>query len=279
VNRRELGLADRWIIARCDAMVREATANYEKYRLNEAASAVYHFIWSDLADWYLEQVKPRLYGTQPGGEIARAVVARTFEIALQLLHPVMPFITEALWQRLPGRTSGESIMVAPWPRPDRRASDPAAERDFAMVQELVGAVRQIRAEYGVEPGKQVSLRISRRHPAFVEEEGTIARLARLGQVSYGDPLAEPGANAVLLDGTSLYIALGDLVDVKKECDRLGAEHGRLTQLIQGQRGKLSNGQFTSRAPAEVVAREREKLASMEQQVESITVKRRELGCG
>jgi valyl-tRNA synthetase len=275
----ELGLADRWIIARCDAMVREATANYEKYRLNEAASTIYHFLWSDLADWYLEQVKPRLYGTQPGGDVARAVAARTFEIALQLLHPIMPFITEALWQRLPGRTGGETIMTSHWPRPDRRAADAAAERDFALVQELVGAVRQIRAEYGVEPGKQVALRISRRHPAFVEEEGTIARLAKIGHVTYGDPLPEAGANAVLKDGTSLYIALGDLVDLKKECERLGAEFARLSQLIQSQESKLGNQNFVSRAPAEVVAKEREKLASMQQQVASIAEKRQQLGCG
>ena len=97
----ELGLADRWIIARCDRMVRAATANYEKYRLNEAASDIYHFLWSDLADWYLEQIKPRLYGTEPGGDVARAVVARTFEVALMMLHPIMPFITETLWQRFP----------------------------------------------------------------------------------------------------------------------------------------------------------------------------------
>ncbi|HXI20743.1 MAG TPA: valine--tRNA ligase, partial [Gemmatimonadales bacterium] len=141
VLRTELGLADRWIIARCDRMVREASASYEKFRLNEAASTIYHFIWSDLADWYLEQVKPRLYGTQPGGDAARAVAARTFEVALQMLHPIMPFITEALWRRFPGRDPEATIMRSAWPRPDARAGDPAAERDFALVQEAVSAIR------------------------------------------------------------------------------------------------------------------------------------------
>ncbi len=130
----------------------------------------------------------------------------------------------------------------------------------------------------MEPGQPVALRVSRQHPAFVEEEGTIVRLAK-GQVSYGDPLPEPGANAVLQDGTSLYIALGELVDVRKECERLGNEFGRLTRLIQSQDTKLANQNFVSRAPAEVVAREREKLASMRQQVESVAEKRRQLGCG
>ena len=123
VRRDELTLADRWIIARCDATVREATEAYERFRLNEAAAAVYRFIWSDLADWYIEQIKPRLYGDVPGGDVARAVAAQTFDVALRLLHPVMPFVTEALWQRFPGRPAEASISVAPWPRPDPRAED------------------------------------------------------------------------------------------------------------------------------------------------------------
>jgi len=274
----ELSLADRWIIARCDRVVREATASYEKYRLNEAATAIYHFIWSDLADWYLEQAKPRLYGTEPGGDVARAVVARTFEVALQLLHPIMPFITETLWKRFPGRGADETIMLSPWPRPDRRAIDPDAVRDFGAVQELIQAVRQIRSEYGVEPGRPVGVRISRRNPAFVAEEGTIARLAKAGPLTYGDPIDEPGANSVLSDGTTLHIALGDLVDITKECGRLGAELSRVTGQIEGQRKKLANEQFVSRAPANVVQHERDRLASLEQQAAAIRDKRRQLGC-
>jgi valyl-tRNA synthetase len=278
VSRAELGLADRWIIARCDRMVREATASYEKYRLNEAASAIYHFVWSDLADWYLEQVKPRLYGSEPGGDVARAVVARTFEVALSMLHPIMPFITEALWKRFPGRAASASISQSAWPTPANLATDEDAERHFALVQEVVSAVRQIRAEYGVEPGKTVNLRISRKHPAFTQESGTITRLAKIGTLTYGAPLAQPGANAILQDGTALYIALGDLVDLRKECDRLGTEHARLTGLIESQQKKLGNEQFVSRAPAEVVLKEREKLASMQQQAAAIAEKRGQLGC-
>ena len=259
-------------------MVRDATASYEKFRLNEASSTIYHFVCSDLADWYLEQAKPRLYGSEPGGDVARAVVARTFEVGLQMLHPIMPFITEALWRRLPGRAPGASITRSVWPTPARAALDAEAGREFGLVQELVGTVRQIRAEYGVEPGKSVNLRISRKHPAFVAEAGTITRLAKVGALSYGAPLAEPGANAILQDGTALYIALGDLVDLQKECQRLGAEHSRLTGLIESQHRKLGNEQFVSRAPAEIVVKERDKLASMLQQAAAIAEKRGQLGC-
>ena len=107
---------------------REATEAYERFRLNEAAAAVYRFIWSDLADWYIEQIKPRLYGDVPGGDVARAVAAQTFDVALRLLHPVMPFVTEALWRRFPGRPAEASISVAPWPRPDPRAEDAGGAR-------------------------------------------------------------------------------------------------------------------------------------------------------
>ncbi|HLS48050.1 MAG TPA: valine--tRNA ligase, partial [Gemmatimonadales bacterium] len=151
----ELTLADRWIIARCDATVVEATDAFARYRLNDAASAIYRFIWSDLADWYIEQIKPRLYGDVPGGDVARAVATRTFDVALRLLHPVMPFITEELWGRIPGRPAGALIARAQWPRSDERARDPDALREFAAVQELIGGIRAIRAEYGVQPGQPV----------------------------------------------------------------------------------------------------------------------------
>src|SRR5690606_37785416 len=137
-----------------------ATDAYERFRLNDAASAIYHFLWSDLADWYLEQIKPRLYGDVPGGDVARAVAAQVFEVALRLLHPIMPFVTEALWTRMPGRAAGTTLVLAPWPRPDERASDNDAVRAFGLVQDVVGAIRAVRAEYGVQPGQTVRVMVS-----------------------------------------------------------------------------------------------------------------------
>ncbi len=278
VRREELSLADRWIIARCDATVRTATEAYERYRLNEAAAAVYHFLWSDLADWYIEQVKPRLYGDQPGGDVARAVLAQTFDVALRLLHPVMPFITETLWKRLPGRAESDSISVAPWPKPDARATDAAALRDFGLVQELIGAVRQIRAEYGVQPGHAVRLWLSAAHPAVSAELGTVQRLAKVGRVHFGDAPSEPGGHGVLSDGRAVFVPLGDALDLERECARLGADVARFQQLVEGQRRKLDNANFVSRAPAAVVEGERQKLAAWEVQADALAEKRRQLGC-
>jgi valyl-tRNA synthetase len=282
VQREELTLADRWIIARCDATVREATEAYERFRLNEAAAAVYHFIWSDLADWYIEQIKPRLYGDVPGGDVARAVAAQTFDVALRLLHPVMPFVTEALWKRFPGRDELASIVVAPWPRPDRRATDPDALRDFGLVQELVGAIRGIRAEYGIQPGQAVRALVSDNggaaHGAIARERATITRLAKVSELSLGEPTERVGGHAVLSDGTAVFVPLGDAIDVGRECHRLGSEVERLLKMVDSQERKLSNAQFVERAPAEVVERERQKLTTWREQREVLARKRELLGC-
>jgi len=283
VRGEELTLADRWIIARCDAAVVEATEAYERFRLNEAAAAVYRFIWSDLADWYIEQVKPRLYGDQQGGDVARAVVAQTFDVALRLLHPVMPFITEALWRRFPGRPDTASISVAPWPRHDRRAQDPAALRDFGLVQELIGAIRGIRAEYGVQPGQVVRAVVSASegHMSAVleRERATITRLAKLSAVAFSPNHERVGGHAVLSDRTSVFVPLGEAIDIGKECGRLGIETERLLRLVESQEKKLGNEQFVSRAPSDVVDRERQKLTSWKEQRDVLVKKRELLGCG
>jgi valyl-tRNA synthetase len=279
---RQLTLADRWIIARCDATVREATEAYERYRLNDAALAVYRFLWSDLADWYIELVKPRLYGEAPGGDVARAVALKTFDVALRLLHPIMPFVTEALWQRIPGKPEGAWLVNASWPRPDARAQSVEALQGFGLVQELVGAVRGIRAEYDVQPGRTV--RIAVQHPspaaerAIRAETGTIRRLAKVSQLAWGESAERVGGYAVLSDGTGVFVPLGDAIDVARECARLGDEVTRLGGLIRAQEGKLGNAQFVARAPAAVVEKEREKLAAWRDQVAALEQKRGRLGC-
>jgi len=285
IRRDKLGLADRWIIARCDETVREATAAYEKFRLNDAAASVYRFLWSDLADWYIEQVKPRLYGDQPGGEVARSVLAATFDVALRLLHPVMPFITDTLWKRFPGRDASASLVITPWPHPDSRATDPEASREFAALQSLCGAIRSIRAEYGVQPGATISVALGQVSPtlrrAVAAEAATVQRLAKVSTLTVLPPGSEAtaeGGHAVLDDGTAVTVPLGDLVDVARECRRLGDELHRLEALVQGQDTKLGNEQFVARAPAAVVEREREKQAAWREQAEVLRAKRGRLGC-
>jgi valyl-tRNA synthetase len=281
VRRKELTLADRWIIARCNATVTEATEAYQRFRLNDVATAIYRFIWSDLADWYIEQVKPRLYGDTPGGDVARAVAAQTFDVALRLLHPIMPFITEALWRRFPGRSEQASISVAQWPAPDSRAVDPEALKDFGLVQELVSAIRAIRAEYGVQPGQVVRAVVTAEPgtaAALKQERPTVMRLAKLSELSFGETRERVGGHAVLSDGTAVFVPLGEAIDVGRECGRLGSEVDRLARLVESQEKKLGNQQFVSRAPSDVVERERQKLTTWQEQREVLVKKRELLGC-
>jgi valyl-tRNA synthetase len=273
-------LADRWILSRCQRTIEETTDDLARFRLNEAAATVYSFVWNELADWYLEQVKPRLYGDARGGDVARAILSYVYQTVLCLIHPVMPFVSEALWAHLPGRK--ESLLAgASWPTVTATLIDDEAEARFARVQELVGAVRNVRAEYGVEPGRSVRTFVQPASldatEAFNAEQRTIERLARIENLVMEGATEGVGAHAVLSDGSSAFVPLGDAIDVAKECARLQQELVQLEQRLSSVTTKLANQQFTSRAPAEVVEREREKEGTWREQRTALVEKLRVLG--
>ena len=214
------------------------------------------------------------------------VAAHVFDRVLRLLHPGMPFITEELFRRLPGHAA-ESIMIAAWPGPDAGRADPGAERDFAFAQAVVNAVREIRAEYGVKPGHEVAVVVSRLPgrgaEAVAATREMIVRLAKVGslETAAGEAAVTGriGSHALLPEGAELFVALGDAIDVAKECARLGAERARLDQQLAAVRGKLGNEAFRSRAPADVVARETEKEQQWTAKRDAIAAKLAALGCG
>ena len=275
----ELRLADRWILSRLALAVGETTGHMEKFRLNDATGTPYHFLWDELADWYLEAVKPRLRGEEPGEEAARAVVVHCFATALKLLHPVMPFITEELYRRLPGRAR-ETIVTAPWPGADAGTADQAAEADFAFVQAAVNAVRSIRADYGVKPAQAVATSIAAMpdgsRTVLTKEKGLLERLAK--STLQTAPVTGPAAHAVLRDGAELVVALGGAIDTEKECARLGEELARLDRQLETLRAKLANPGFLSRAPATVVALEKEKQESWTSKRAALAAKIEALSC-
>ncbi len=284
VPQRSLTLADRWILSALARTVRETTEHLEKFRLNDAVGTPYHFLWHDFADWYLEEIKPRIRGDAPGGEAARAVAAHVFDAGLRLLHPAMPFITETLYRRLPGRADA-SIVVARWPAAADQPQDADAERDFGFLQALVEAVRQVRADYGVKPGLELPAQLLRATPpqtaALAAEEAMVKRLARLrdiGRPGQGSGALPVGAHVLLPGGAELFVGLGEAIDVQKECARLGAELTRLDRQLETLRAKLADREFTSRAPADVVAREQAKEREWSAKREALASKRAALGC-
>jgi valyl-tRNA synthetase len=276
----ELTLADRWILGRLNATIFEcdsalgparpakrswrAGERYSGLRLSEYAESARRFIWNDVADWYLETTKGRIGTSKGDGEVARAVLTHVFDYALRLLHPIMPFITETLWQRLPFPVATERcefLAIAPWPLPQPRSSDEAgAMSSFDLVREAVSAVRQIRSDYAVAPGKPIDVIVRSRANAalFTEHALLVGRLSRATVVVGGNTTGAGAAHSVLADGTEVIVPLGGLVDVGKECGKLRTELEQLEVQLAALSKRLRNEGFTSRAPAVVVEAERAK---------------------
>jgi valyl-tRNA synthetase len=280
-----LELADRWILSRLSAATNDVTRHLEAFRFHEAAEAAYHFFWGELADWYLELIKPRMLAEADAASraAAQATLVDVLDNALRMLHPIMPYITESLWRRLPAGTGAEdsrSLVVSEWPT--ARARDPDAEAQMDALMELIGAVRTLRSEYNVPAGSHVQVQLTNAGPslsaALREEERALRRLARVERVTVnGGAGAGMGAHAVLRSGADLFLPLADVIDVAQERQRLGRELERIGNQLRATESRLASEQFASRAPAEVVAREREKADSLRDQHERLTTKLSGLG--
>jgi len=255
-------LADRWVRSRLAATTRTVREALRRYRFNDAASAVYQFLWHEFCDWYLEIAKGPLYRpASPAERLAtQHALVTVLETTLRLLHPFMPFITEEIWQRLPG--AGESIMIAPYPRVRRGQLDAAAERDMAAVMEAVAAVRNIRGEMRITPGASLPVTI---RPApgdgalFAATAGLVGSLAR-AEVRVDPTAARPQNAALAVVGASeLYVDLAGVVDFAAERARLDKEIRRAADAVAFIEAKLGRPEFVERAPAEIVEKERQRL--------------------
>ena len=288
IDPRDFALPDAWVLERLDAVVAECDGalgplqptkaaddadgrhwrddeRYAGLRLNEYAESARRFVWNELADWYLESVKGRLAPeAEPNDrEVARAVLLHVFDAALRLLHPIVPFITEALWQKLPGRKPGEFLIRAAWPRLGAAPED-GRGKEFELVRDAVLAVRQIRGDYNVAPGKMLDVTILSPSDRRVYEENapTIGRLAR-ARVTIGSGAApESAAHAVLRGGSEVVVPLAGLIDVDKECHRLRGELEALEKQIVSREQRLANPKYVERAPEHVVRSDRATLDEM-----------------
>ncbi len=282
LDAKSLPLADRWILARTQYAIEQVTQAFDEFRLDDGAKFAFQLAWRDLADWYVEAVKPRLVASGASADAARSVLAYAFDIVLRLLHPVVPFITEELWQKLPGRKSEDLLIIAEWPRVRAALYDQRAWKDFGRVQEAVSAIRNIRAEYRIPPKARLEAALAAKaedaRKAFQGERETIIRLAQLAELAFDGQGRGAGAHAVLADGSEVFVALSDAIDVQQECRRLSGELTRLEQQLAGLAAKLTNQQFVARAPAEVVAKEREKERAWHDQRQVLADKLKSLGC-
>ena len=254
-------LADRWIVSRLAATVAAVEGHLHAYRFSDATRALYDFIWRDYCDWYLEMAKGRLNGDDPG---ARARVQHTLvavlEQALRLLHPAMPFITEALWQALPlGPDRAPSIMVAAWPRPGQL--DEEAEEALQTLREVVTVVRNMRAEMRLPPGQPIALHLGEQEPEnrvlLGLVEPYIAQLVRADQMAIEAQVQVAGPASRAVVGTiEVAMPLAGLIDIDVERQRLQKDVSKFQGLLKGLDKKLANEGFLHKAPAQVVEGER-----------------------
>jgi valyl-tRNA synthetase len=269
----ETSLSDRWILSRLNSIVKDVQAALVEYRFNDAASALYQFIWHEYCDWYLELSKSALNQEKGSAErkATQTVLVHIFETALRLLHPIMPFITEEIWQRIPeevrSQESGvrrESIMVAPWPVADEKMINTGIERDMQMVMDAILAIRNIRGEMNIAPSVQITAIVKVENKELGEHlersSNYVKTLARVKELRIGVFETKPKAAATgVIKGAEVYIPLDGILDLTQERDRLMKEIAKISKDIDVFSRKLSNKDFVDKAPKAVVEKDTTKL--------------------
>ena len=262
-----LQLPERWILSRHNRLIAEVTRLFEDYNFGEAGRQIYDFLWGEYCDWFIEISKIRLYGDdEEAQDTARQVLVRVLERTMRLLHPFMPFITEEIWQHLPHE--GEALIVAPWP--EAEPTDQAAEAQMALIMEIVRAIRNARAEYKVEPGRRIEAIIAagEEYELLSGQKDILITTARLDannlHIASTLETKPTQALALVVGGVEVYLPLAGMVDLAKERQRLAAEIEEVTTGIAGSEKLLANEDFLAKAPAQVVERERNKLAGYRQ---------------
>jgi valyl-tRNA synthetase len=262
---------DRWILARLDRAARSVREALASYRFNDAAAAVYEYFWNDFCDWYIEATKLSIKGGDKAEQDrATTVLLEVLEESLRLLHPFLPFVTEELYQMLPNHKEGSWLINQAYPQPADSRVDAALEADFDSLRELVGLVRNLRGEFQVPPSERIRVEVrcdaGFRGEAFLKANAALVGLLVNGPApGFAAATASRPAGAVALVGKGFeaWAMVRDSVDVQKLVEKFRKDIEKDRQYVERTRAKLANEGFVSSAPAEVVAREREKLAEAE----------------
>ncbi|BBN99330.1 valine--tRNA ligase [Sporolactobacillus terrae] len=257
-------VADRWILQRLNATIEKVTALYETYDFGEAGHYLYQFIWDDFCDWYIEMAKLPLYGEDEAAKATtKSVLTNVLDKILKLLHPIMPFITEEIWQHIPHE--GETIMHSDWPTVNAQWNDAEAEQEMTALQNVIRSVRNIRSEMNVAPKKPVELLIKTKSEQettiFEANKDYIERFCNPETLAIGTDIQAPEkAVSAVISGADIYLPLSGLINVDDEISRLKKELEKMNAEVERTKKKLSNPRFVDKAPEQVVNKEREKQA-------------------
>ena len=276
----EYSAADRWIRARIDQTTRQMHKHFATYRLDLAVQAVYDFTWHEFCDWYLELSKPVLQSDEYSEAMQRGTrrtLIDVLETILRLLHPLMPFITEEIWEQVAERIGldGATIMLRPYPEADDDAADEAAVADIEWVQQFILGIRQIRGEMDISPGKTLPVLLQHAGDAdqqrAVEQTQLLQRVGRVESISIlADGEQPPAAATALLGDMRLLVPMKGLIDVDAERTRLDKQMEKVCAELSKANGKLGNEKFVNNAPAAVVTQERERVAEFEKTISQLT---------
>ncbi len=274
IDTKELEPEDKWIITRLNKVIGDVKSNLDKYELGLAAQRVYDFIWEDYCDWYIEMTKTRLYGEDKTSRAtAQQVLVSVLRDTLKLLHPFMPFITEEIWQHLPGKS--DALIMEAWPKPDSASLFEESEKNIEFIKSAIKGIRNARAEMNIVPSRKAGLIFVTEDESLKEiisqSEKKFRTLASADSITFTSDKSGFGEGfvSVVLDGCEVFLPLADLIDFDKELERLEKEKAKLEDEIKRVDAKLSNQGFVAKAPAKVVDEEKEKQIKYKHMLENV----------
>jgi valyl-tRNA synthetase len=269
-----LSLADRWILSRLSSVCTDVNITLEEYRFNDAANILYQFMWHELCDWYIEMTKPELYGeNEESKKAAIATLVYVYEVALSLLHPVMPFITEEIWQQLPCMKETDSICIRKYPVAADGREDKDAEAEMSVVMDAVTGIRSIRGELNISPSLELKAVIKATNNAdriLGDNIAYVQKLARAKDIEIGTNDQSTGKSAVAIKpDMEIYVPLKGLIDLDAEVGRLTKESKKAEKELLFIKKKLANEDFISKAPKAVVDENKVKYNEYKEKVDGI----------
>ena len=257
-NDPSLSLADRWILSRFYSALGDFTKSLKSYRINDAANRIYEFIWHEFCDWYVELAKLTI-----NEDHTQVTLYKVLEKSLRVLHPIMPFVTENIWQALPREHGTESIMITKWPHMQKAFISKKIDADMELLIDIIQSVRNLRATWSIVPNRFVNISVKVKDKDTINMlKGNVAyikRLARVEDVSVSESVVKPGHSAVaVIKDIEIFLPLEGVIDLEKEKERLQKRINEVTGYLNSIEGKLKNKNFVSKAPKEVVEKEKER---------------------